>query len=63
MFGIFDSRPQHSNKPFLFTSANGRYVPAVYDTKEWADEMAAIMNATTRLTTYIVKEVYKRGSR
>ena len=57
MYGIFDTRPRHSNKPFLFTTDNGRYVPAVYATKERAEEMAAKMNAISTLTTYIVKEV------
>ena len=57
MFGIFDSRPNHCDKPFLFTVGLGRYSPAVYDTYEQAEEMAAKMNAITSLTTYIVKGV------
>jgi hypothetical protein len=56
-YGIFDSRPKHSGKPFLFTVGWGRYDPAVFDSKEEAEKMAAKMNATTILTTYVVKEV------
>lgn len=57
MYGIFDSRPKHSAKPFLFTVGNGRYAPACYGSKEEAEAMAAKMNAATKLTTFVVKEV------
>ena len=57
MYGIFDSRPKHSQKPFLFAVGNGRYEPAVYNSLEEAEAMASKMNAITSLTTYIVKEM------
>lgn len=56
-YGIFDSRPKHSGKPCLFKVGWGRYAPAVFDSKEEAEKMAEKMNATTILTTYVVKEV------
>lgn len=57
MYAIFDSRPQHSKEPFLFTVGNGRYAPAVYDNEEEAEAMAAKMNTQTTLTTFIVRKV------
>lgn len=54
-WGIFDSRPKHNLKPFLFTTGNGKYEPAIFDDKEKADRMASMMNAITTITTYVVK--------
>ena len=56
-WGIFDSRPNHNLKPFLFTTDHGSYEPAIFDDKEKAERMAEMMNATTTLTTYVVKEM------
>ena len=57
MYGIFDSRPKHNQKPFLFTTYCGLYEPAIFDDKEKAEEVAAKMNSVTKLTTFIVREV------
>ena len=56
-YGIFDSRPNHNLKPFLFTKERGGYEPAIFDSKEKAEQMAEMMNAVTSLTTYVVKEM------
>lgn len=56
-YGIFDSRFTVSKDPVLFDEGNGRFVSAIFDDKEKAERMAAMMNAITSLTTYVVKEM------
>lgn len=57
-YGIFDSRPKHNLKPFVFQDeVSGKQEPAVFDDKEKADQMAFMMNSITTLTTYVVKEI------
>lgn len=55
-YGIFDSRPNHNLRPFLFQDEiSGKQEYAVFDDKEKAEKMASMMNAITTLTTYVVK--------
>lgn len=57
-YGIFDSRPNHNLKPFVFQDeVSYKQEPAVFDDKEKAERMAAMMNAISSITTYVVKEV------
>lgn len=61
MYGIFDSRPKHSHSVYVFQDERtGTRQKALYEDKAEAERIAALMNADSRLTTYIVKET--RGS-
>lgn len=55
MYTIYDSRPNHNARPFLFTLSNGRYAKRVFNTYEEAAHLADKMNAQTSLTTFVVK--------
>lgn len=57
-YGIFDSRPKHNLKPFVFQNEGSfKQEPAIFDSKEKAEQMAEMMNAITSITTYVVKEM------
>lgn len=57
-WGIFDTRPHLSLKPFLFQDMDlSTQEYAIYDDKEKAEKMAEMMNAISSLTTYVVKEM------
>jgi hypothetical protein len=58
MFGIFDSRPKHCDSVYIFQDERTyTMTKALYEDKAEAERIAALMNANTHLTTYIVKEV------
>ena len=57
-YGIFDSRPQHSCRPFLFQDQEkGTQEYAIYDSYEEAENDAIWMNKLSTLTTYVVKPI------
>ena len=57
-YGIFDSRPNHNLKPFLFQDQDkGTQEYAIFDDKEKAEKMAFMMNSISTLTTYVVKQM------
>lgn len=61
-YGIFDSRPNHNLKPFMFQDeVSGEQEPAIFDDKEKAEQMAFMMNFVSDLTTYVVKPMGKEG--
>lgn len=56
-YAIFDIRPQHSSKPYMFHLEKGETKYAVYHTKEKANAVCENWNSTSTLTSYIVKEI------
>ena len=54
-YSIFDRRPQHNGKPFLFDCGCGYYHAFVSESYDEAIRLAEKMNANTSLTTYEVK--------
>lgn len=56
-YGVFDTRPQHSNEPYTFHLEKGKINYAMYHSREMADFICGNMNRTGTLTTYVVKEL------
>lgn len=54
-YSIFDTRPQHNGKPFLFDCGCGRYYAFVTESIDKANDLCEKMNTITSLTTYEVK--------
>lgn len=56
-FAIFDERPQHCKKPYIFHLENGEVHSAIYKDFAEAEAMCEKMNKLTTLTHYIVKQI------
>lgn len=61
-YALFDTRPKHSEEPYLFHDHIGKLAVqryAIYRSKGQAEEVCNNFNSTSKLTTYVVKELNK----